>query len=82
MNHGALRDERDDARLAATLGTAQRSTSEDLPQQLGPPSPCFAHREWLALVACMRKLLTILNTMVRSRQRWSADHISSALIPA
>jgi len=27
----------------------------------------------LALVACMRKLLTILNTMVRLRQRWNAD---------
>ncbi len=36
----------------------------------------------LALVACMRKLLTMLNTMVRTNQRWSADHISGALIPA
>lgn len=36
----------------------------------------------LALVACMRKLLTMLNTMVRTNQRWSADHVSSALIPA
>ena len=36
----------------------------------------------LALVACMRKMLTILNTMVRTRQPWSADHISEALIPA
>lgn len=36
----------------------------------------------LALIACMRKLLTILNTMVRTQQRWSADHISGALIPA
>jgi len=36
----------------------------------------------LALVACMRKLLTMLNTMVRTNQRWSADHISAALIPA
>jgi transposase len=36
----------------------------------------------LALVACMRKLLTILNTIVRTRQRWSADHTSRALIPA
>jgi transposase len=36
----------------------------------------------LALVACMRKLLTILNTMVRTQQRWSADHVSGALIPA
>ena len=36
----------------------------------------------LALVACMRKLLTILNTMVRTGQRWSADHSSPALLPA
>lgn len=36
----------------------------------------------LALVACMRKLLTMLNTMVRTDQRWSANHISGALIPA
>lgn len=36
----------------------------------------------LALVACMRKLLTMLNTMVRTNQRWSADHISKTLIPA
>jgi len=28
----------------------------------------------LALVACMRKLLTILNTMVRTGERWSADY--------
>jgi transposase len=28
----------------------------------------------LALVACMRKLLTILNTMVRTGARWSADY--------
>ena len=36
----------------------------------------------LALIACMRKMLTILNTMVRTNQRWSADHISPALVPA
>jgi len=35
----------------------------------------------LALVACMRKLLTILNSIVRSGQRWSAEH-AAALIPA
>ena len=28
----------------------------------------------LALVACMRKLLTILNTMVRTGERWSAEY--------
>ena len=36
----------------------------------------------LTLVASMRKLLTILNTIVRTQQRWSANHISNALIPA
>ncbi len=36
----------------------------------------------LALVACMRKLLTILNTMVRSGERWSSEYADRALIPA
>ena len=36
----------------------------------------------LALVACMRKLLTILNTMARTAQRWSVGAASSVLIPA
>ena len=36
----------------------------------------------LALVACMRKLLTILNTMIRTGQRWSIDQSSPVLIPA
>ena len=36
----------------------------------------------LALVACMRKLLTILNTMVRTNQRWSALNTDRAAIPA
>jgi transposase len=27
----------------------------------------------LALIACMRKLLTILNTMARTRERWRAE---------
>jgi len=34
----------------------------------------------LALVACMRKLLTILNVMVRTQQRWRADITRSALV--
>lgn len=33
----------------------------------------------LALVACMRKLLTILNTMVRLKQRWCADRAVGVL---
>ncbi len=32
----------------------------------------------VALVACMRKLLTILNAMVRTNTRWSYDHALSA----
>jgi transposase len=32
----------------------------------------------LALVACMRKLLTILNTMARTHQRWSLDYAAAA----
>ncbi len=36
----------------------------------------------LALVACMRKLLTILNVMVRTAQRWSLDASSDVLLPA
>jgi transposase len=36
-------------------------------------------RKKLALVACMRKLLTILNVMVRTAQPWTME---AALIPA
>lgn len=36
----------------------------------------------LALVACMRKLLTILNVMVRTAQPWNAETAGDALIPA
>ena len=36
----------------------------------------------LALVACMRKLLTILNVMVRTAQHWSADAADRVPIPA
>lgn len=36
----------------------------------------------LALVACMRKLLTILNTIARTHQPWSADHGRTAAQPA
>lgn len=36
----------------------------------------------LALVACMRKLLTILTTMARTEKRWSATYADRALIPA
>jgi transposase len=36
----------------------------------------------LALVACMRKLLTILNVMVRTAQPWTADPIAAGSISA
>lgn len=36
----------------------------------------------LALVACMRKLLTILNTMVRTSTRWSTDYAAPSLTTA
>src|SRR5439155_25457252 len=36
----------------------------------------------LALVACMRKLLTILNTMVRTGERWAATHVARSPQPA
>jgi len=36
----------------------------------------------LALVACMRKLLTILNTMVRTNTAWSLNVDAHPLIPA
>ena len=36
----------------------------------------------LALVACMRKLLTILNTMVRTQTRWNAEPTCAVLITA
>src|SRR5262249_35673005 len=36
----------------------------------------------LALVACMRKLLTILNTMVRTGQRWLVSRPNDEPVPA
>ena len=36
----------------------------------------------LALVACMRKLLTILNTIVRTRQPWCVHHVPEMLATA
>ena len=35
-----------------------------------------------ALVACMRKLLTILNTMVRTGEPWSTEYADRTLISA
>lgn len=36
----------------------------------------------LALVACMRKLLTILNTMARTRERWCVGYLAPTLATA
>jgi transposase len=36
----------------------------------------------LALVACMRKLLTMLNVMVRTHTRWNAEIAAQRLMPA
>jgi len=36
----------------------------------------------LALVACMRKLLTILNAMARTGERWSAEYAGAPRTPA
>jgi transposase len=36
----------------------------------------------LALVACMRKLLTMLNTMARTRERWCVEYITPTLVTA
>ena len=53
-----------------------------------PSIRCFYHRlvdagkpKKLALVACMRKLLTILNTMVRTNTAWSINVAARELIP-
>ena len=34
----------------------------------------------VALTACMRKLLVILNSMLKSRTRWSAEHASTTAL--
>ena len=36
----------------------------------------------LAPVACMRKLLTNLNTMTRTDERWAAHHAAQTRAPA
>ena len=35
----------------------------------------FVVKMWVALVACMRKLLTILNAIIRSKTVWKSDSI-------
>jgi transposase len=56
--------------MAALVATKRNPTIAAFYQRLlasGKPKK-------LALVACMRKLLTILNTMARTGQRWSPEH--------
>jgi hypothetical protein len=36
IDHGPLRNERDDPHLGAARGTAERVDFEDLPEELGP----------------------------------------------
>jgi transposase len=64
--------------MAALVATKRNAVIREFYQRLliaGKPKK-------LALVACMRKLLTILNTMARTKQRWSAPHGDRVLIPA
>ena len=64
--------------MAALVATKHNATIRAFYQRLlasGKPKK-------LALVACMRKLLTILNTMVRTQQRWCADYAAGALVSA
>jgi transposase len=55
--------------MAALVATRRNTIIQEFYQRLvaaGKPKK-------LALVACMRKLLTILNTIVRTRTRWNAE---------
>lgn len=64
--------------MAALVATKRNAVIREFYQRLltaGKPKK-------LALVACMRKLLTILNTIARTEQRWSATYTDRALIPA
>ena len=64
--------------MAALVATKRNTVIQEFYQRLvaaGKPKK-------LALVACMRKLLTILNTMVRTRTRWSAEAACGMLTTA
>jgi transposase len=64
--------------MAALVATKRNAASKAVYARLlaaGKPKK-------LALVACMRKLLTILNSMVRQHQRWNATVAMLALQPA
>jgi transposase len=60
--------------MAALVGTRFNPTLKVFYQRLraaGKPAK-------VALVACMRKLLTIINSMIRQRQRWNPKLIETA----
>jgi transposase len=64
--------------MAALVATKRNAVIREFYQRLvaaGKPKK-------LALVACMRKLLTILNTMVRTHTRWSAEAACEVLTTA
>ncbi len=56
-------------------GRLRREAPEFIPLTAGKPKE-------LALVACMRKLLTILNTIVHAGQPWTPNHYTVALTHA
>lgn len=64
--------------MAALVATKRNATIRAFYQRLvtaGKPKK-------LALVACMRKLLTILNTIVRTRTPWSVNYVAPMLATA
>jgi transposase len=64
--------------MAALVGTTKNAVLRAFYQRLltaGKPKK-------VALVACMRKLLTILNFMVRTRQRWNPSTVAIATTAA
>ena len=64
--------------MAALVGTRHNPVIRSFYQRLleaGKPKK-------LAITACMRKLLTVLNTMLRKGERWVANYRSPALAPS
>jgi transposase len=72
--HGGRAPVRTALYMAALVGTRRNPTLRTFYQRLvaaGKPKK-------VALAACMRKLLTILNTMVRTRTPWQASALDTA----
>lgn len=61
------------AACAAVRRTTRNSVIKDLFVRLRERGKAFK----VAIVACMRKLLTILNTMVRTRTKWQAARVTA-----